>query len=100
MSEENAELLRLAVDAYNRREVEALCAELDPEVEWHPALPGLLAEQAQAQAYRGHAGIGAMFDDFDDVLGLIHLESSDGKGIRIRGYPDPEQALEEAGLAE
>jgi hypothetical protein len=40
-----------------------------------------------------------MFDDFDDVLGLIHLESSDGKGIRIRGYLDPEQALEEAGLA-
>lgn len=134
MSEENAELLRRAVDAYNRRDVEALCAELDPEVEWHPALPGLLAEQAQA--YRGHAGIGAMFDDFDDVLDLIHFEYSEihdlgdrvvaighirtrgkasgvetkspyanvadvrnGKGIRIRGYLDPEQALEEAGLA-
>ena len=98
MSEENAELLRRAVDAYHRRDVEALCAELDPEVEWHPALPGLLAEQAQA--YRGYAGIGAMFDDFDDVLDLIHFEYTDGKGIRIRGYLDPEQALEEAGLAE
>jgi hypothetical protein len=98
MSEENAELLRRAVDAYNRRDVEALCAELDPEVEWRPALPGLLAEQAQG--YRGHAGIGAMFDDFDDVLDLIHLEYTDGKGIRIPGYLDPEQALEEAGLAE
>ena len=50
MSEENAELLRRAVDAYNRRDVEALCAELDPEVEWHPALPGLLAEQALEEA--------------------------------------------------
>jgi ketosteroid isomerase-like protein len=78
-----------------------------------------------------------MFDDFDDVLDLIHFEYSEihdlgdrvvaigrirtrgkasgaetkspyanvadvrsGKGIRIRGYPDPGQALEEAGLAE
>jgi ketosteroid isomerase-like protein len=78
-----------------------------------------------------------MFDDFDDVLDLIHFEYSEihdlgdrvvaighirtrgkasgaetvspyanvadvrnGKGVRIRGYLEPEQALEEAGLAE
>jgi hypothetical protein len=40
MSAENAELLKLAVDAYNRRDLDALLRELDPEVEWRPALPG------------------------------------------------------------
>jgi ketosteroid isomerase-like protein len=133
MPGENGDLLRRAVDAYNRGDVEALNRELDPEVEWHPALPGLLAEQAPA--YRGHEGIAAMFRDFADVLDLIEFEVSEvrdlgdrvvaighirtrgkasgaetrspyanvaevrnGKGIRIRGYLDPREALREAGL--
>ena len=42
MSEENVALLRRAVEAYNRRDIPALLEELDPEVKWHPALPGYL----------------------------------------------------------
>jgi len=135
MSEENAELLRRAVDAYNRRDVEALLRELDPEVRWLPALPALLVQDAHV--YRGHDGIREMFGDFYDVLDEIHFECSeirdlgdqvvaighirtrgkasgaetkspyanlaeikDGKGIRIQGYLDPNEALEAAGLAE
>ena len=90
MSAENAELLRRAVEAYNRRDIEALVAELDPEVEWHPALPGPL--EGAATIYRGHDGIAEMFRDFCEVL--------DGKGVRIRGYLDPEEALEAARLDE
>jgi ketosteroid isomerase-like protein len=128
MSEENAELLKRAVEAYNRRDVEALVAELDPEVEWHPALPGLLV--GAATIYRGHDGIGEMFRDFYEVLDEIQFKYSEihdlgdrvvaigeirargkvsgaetrspyanvaeirnGKGIRIRGYLEPEEAL-------
>lgn len=133
MSEENIELLKRAVDAYNRRDVNALNAELHPEIEWHPALPGLLA--SQRHAYRGHDGIARMFEDFGEVLDEIHFEYwevrdrgdtvvaigrirtrgkasgaetvspyanvaelRDGKGIRITGFLDPDDALREAGL--
>ena len=133
MSEENAELLRRAVEAYNRHDIEALVAELDPEVEWHPALPGLLV--GAAAIYRGHDGIAEMFRDFYEVLDEIRFEYSEihdlgdrvvaigeirvrgkasgaetrspyanvadvsnGKGVRIRGYLDPEEALKAARL--
>ena len=135
MSRENVELLRRAVDAYNRRDVEALVAELDPEVEWMPALPGLVA--GEAAVYRGHEGIAQMFADLFEVLDEIHFsyddvrdlgdrvvaigsirtrgkasgaetespyvnvaDLRDGKGIRLRGYLDVDEALAAAGLAQ
>jgi ketosteroid isomerase-like protein len=135
MAGENAELLERAVDAYNRRDLDALLRELDPEIEWVPALPGLLGEEAPV--YRGHAGMAQMLDDLFEVLDEIHFEYADvrdlgdrviaighirvrgkasgvetespyanvaelrdGKGIRIRGYLDPAEALAAVGLAE
>jgi ketosteroid isomerase-like protein len=38
MSQENVEVFKRAFDAINRRDAEALLSELDPEVEWHPAI--------------------------------------------------------------
>lgn len=133
MSEENAELLRRAVDAYNRRDLDALLAELDREIEWLPALPGLMGEEATV--YRGHEGMAAMLHDLYEVLDEIHFEVTemrdlgervvaigemrtrgklsgaettapyvniadlrDGKGYRIRGYLDVDEALAAAGL--
>ena len=127
------ELLRRAVDAYNRRDVHALLEVLDPEVEWTPALPGFLG--AGAPVYRGYDGMRQMMDDFFDVLDEIHFEITeirelgdrvvgvgwirtrgkasgvettspyanlaevrDGKGTRIRGYLDVDEALAAAGL--
>jgi ketosteroid isomerase-like protein len=135
MAGQNAELLERAVDAYNRRDLDALLRELDPEIEWVPALPGLLGEEAPV--YRGHAGMAQMLDDLFEVLDEIHFEYADvrdlgdrviaighirvrgkasgvetespyanvaelrdGKGIRIRGYLDPAEALAAVGLAE
>jgi ketosteroid isomerase-like protein len=135
VSGENAELLKRAVDAYNRRDLDALLRELDPGIEWLPALPGLLG--GAAQVYRGHAGIAQMFHDLFEVLDEIRFEYSDvrdhgdrviaigqirvrgkasgaetespyanvaelrdGKGIRIRGYLEPADALAAVGLTE
>jgi uncharacterized protein with GYD domain len=36
MSQENLETFKRGLDAYNRRDIDALLEELDPEVEWHP----------------------------------------------------------------
>jgi hypothetical protein len=59
MSQENVELSLLAVDAWNRRDVEALIALADPDVEWHPALE----EIVERKTYRGHAGMRQYFTD-------------------------------------
>jgi ketosteroid isomerase-like protein len=108
-----------------------LLRELDPEVEWRPALPGLLG--AETPVYRGHEGIGEMLRDLYEVLDLIHFEYTEvrdlgdrvvaighirtrgkasgaeteapyvnvaeienGKGIRIRGYLNLDEALDAA----
>jgi ketosteroid isomerase-like protein len=71
---ENADLLRRAVDAYNLGDVDALVAELDPDIVWLPALPGLVEG---VEPYRGHEGIAQMFRDFAEVLDEIYFEYSD-----------------------
>jgi ketosteroid isomerase-like protein len=63
MSQEYVETYRRAVDAANRRDLDALLDEFDSDVEWHPALVGLGAE-----VYRGEAGVREMFRDVDENL--------------------------------
>jgi ketosteroid isomerase-like protein len=135
MSQENVEAYRRWLDAYNRRDVEAMIEGLDPEVEYHPALPMLLG--GVATVYRGHEGVRSLFGEIYDSFDEIHTEYSevrdlgdrvvaigrirmrgrgsgaetespagsivdfkDGKGIRIRTFLDPQEALEAAGLRE
>lgn len=54
MSQENVEVARRAVDAFNRRDLEVLVELITPDIEWYPALPGRLKE-----GYRGRAGVEA-----------------------------------------
>ena len=54
MSLENVESVQRAVEAWNADDLDAFLAELDAEVEWHPAIePGL---EGKATTYRGHDG--------------------------------------------
>ena len=135
MSQENVETFRRGFDAYNRRDVEAVLATVDPRVEWHPLLPVLLG--GEATVYRGHEGYRELVRELDEafselridlsevrdlgdwVLAIGHLrgrgkesgvateteivwlvEFKNGKGIRIREYLDPKEALEAVGLRE
>ena len=66
MSQENVESVRRTIEAYNRRDVEALLDELDPEVEWRPSLPVLLG--GDETVYRGHDGARKLLRDLDEVL--------------------------------
>ena len=55
MSQENVEIARRAVEAWNADDLGAFLAELDAEVEWHPSIePGL---EGKAITYRGHDGV-------------------------------------------
>jgi ketosteroid isomerase-like protein len=75
MSRENIESFKRAVEAYNRRDVEALLQELAPEVEWHPVLEGLLG--GEATVYRGHEGVRELLRITDETLGEIFVEFSE-----------------------
>ena len=135
MSQENVEIFKRAFDAINRRDAEALVAELDPEVEWHPAI--LMAIGGKQTVYRGHEGVREWLRDLYETLSEfqaeypeirdlgdrtvaigcvrargraseVEIESphatvaefKNGKGIRIRTFLDPKDALESVGLRE
>ena len=54
MSRENVETVQRAVGAWNADDLDAFLAELDADVEWHPAIePGL---EGKGITYRGHDG--------------------------------------------
>jgi ketosteroid isomerase-like protein len=54
MSQEKVETVQRAVEAWNADDLDAFLAELDADIEWHPAIqPGL---EGKATTYRGHDG--------------------------------------------
>ena len=54
MSQENVEVVRLGIEAFNSGDVNAILTLADTEVEWRPAFG---AATGGATAYHGHAGI-------------------------------------------
>ena len=80
MSQENVEVVKRGLEAYNRRDVEALLEELDPEVEWHPALAVLLG--GEQTVFRGHQGVRESIQEEDEALAIDQVEISE---IRDRG---------------
>ena len=79
MSQENVEAFKAAVDAYNRRDLEALLEFLDPEIEWHPATQALLG--GESAVYRGHAGVRELFRDVTEVFSYFHIELSEVRDL-------------------
>ena len=63
MSQENVEAYKRAVEASNRRDLEAMLEEFDPEAEWYPQVVGLGSE-----VYRGAEGIRELFADMDETI--------------------------------
>src|SRR3954452_11116599 len=75
MSQENVESFKRFADANNRRDVEAMLAELDPEVEWQSAVLGSLG--GEATLHRGHDGIREMLRDLYEAFSEFRVEFSD-----------------------
>ena len=72
MSQENVEVFKRAIDAYNRGDIDAFLEGLDPEVELHGALQTMFG--GEATLYRGHEGVRQWVRDIDEALADIHLE--------------------------
>ena len=68
MSEQNVELHRRGIEAFNRRDIEGVVALCDPSVEWHSTFGG-------GAIYRGHDGLRAWHKDLQDAWGTdIRIE--------------------------
>jgi ketosteroid isomerase-like protein len=93
------------LDAANRRDIEALLEELDPEVEWHPLLPTLLG--GETTVYRGHEGVRELFRDIDDAFSEFRVEMSEIRDLddrivaigAMRGRGRESRAVTESPLA-
>jgi len=72
MSQEHVETFRRAIEAYNRRDIDAFLEAIDPEVELQGALQALL--EGEAKVYRGHEGVRPWVRDIDEALAGIRLE--------------------------
>jgi ketosteroid isomerase-like protein len=72
MSQENVEALQRGVEAFNRRDVDTLLAELDPDVDWYDVFQVMLG--GEAAVFRGEEGVRELFRDFDESFAELHLE--------------------------
>ena len=82
MSQENVDAFKRGLAAYNRRDLDALFEELDPEVEWHPALAVLLG--GKQTVFRGHQGVRESIQEEDEALSMYQLEVSEIRDIGDR----------------
>jgi ketosteroid isomerase-like protein len=82
MSQENVEIVRRASDPFNRRDLPAFLAALDPDVEWMPIMATL-----EGRVYRGH----------EEVLRWLEALDADWEFFEI--YPDEFQDLGDRVLA-
>jgi len=72
MAQEDVEAFERAIEAYNRRDIDAFLEAIDPEVEWQGALQALL--ESEAKVYRGHEGVRQWVRDIDEALADLRLE--------------------------
>jgi|SRR5438477_2449383 ketosteroid isomerase-like protein len=68
MSQENVEIVRRAIEVFNRDGSEAAAAFLDPEIEWHD-----LPEQPDAGVHHGRNGFKAAADQFTGGLECFRI---------------------------
>ena len=79
MSEENVEAFKRAMDAFNRRDLEAWLSDLDPAVEWHPALG--VGLEGDAAVLRGREEVSKWFQDLFETFDDLRFEVSEFRDL-------------------
>jgi ketosteroid isomerase-like protein len=82
MSEENVEATRRFIAAYNRRDVEAMLADLDPEIEWRSGF--LIGLGGEAASFLGYEGFREALRDLFQALGETHIENAEIRDLGDR----------------
>jgi len=91
MSHANVDIVKRGIDAFNRRDVEALADVVTPDFEWFPALPSTV-EGERFSGYRGREGIETYFEDVRSTwegLRVLGNEFRDlGDSVLVLGRAD------------
>ena len=86
MSEEDVEVIRKGIEAFNAGDVEAMLALADPDLEWRPAFG---AATGGATAYHGYAGFREYWRGTQDIFDYFRFEPEqvidDGTSIVVVG---------------
>jgi ketosteroid isomerase-like protein len=91
MSRENVQTVQRAVEAWNADDLDAFLAELDPDVEWQPAIqPGL---EGKTTTYRGHEGARAIWtqdrgEAWERLTNRPHEFRDLGESVLVLGHLD------------
>lgn len=80
MSQENVELVRRALEAFPRGDVEEMLSYLDPQLEWHSAIVG----GAEGNVYLGHDGFRRWFADSFESFEELRNEWSEFRDLGDR----------------
>jgi hypothetical protein len=72
MSEENVEVFRRGMEAYNRRDIDAFLETFDPMAEIHPLTLAMFGQEATV--YRGDEGIRQFIRDVAEALPQIQVK--------------------------
>jgi ketosteroid isomerase-like protein len=80
MSQGNVDLVRGALEAFPRGDLEEMLSYLDPEVEWRSAIVG----GAEGNVYRGHEGFRRWFADSFESFEELRNEWSEFRDLGDR----------------
>ncbi len=82
MSQKNVQAFRRALEAYNRRDIEALLDAFDPLAETHPLTLTMFGQEATV--YRGHEGIRQFVRDIDEVMSEVQVRALEVRDLGDR----------------
>ena len=80
MSQENVELVKRAIDAFNRRDVDGIVECVNPDVEWFPAMPVTFG----GGAFRGPEGVAAYVGEVRDTWEEYRVVGEDFRDLGDR----------------
>src|SRR5882762_5413549 len=80
MSQENVEIVKRALGAYNARDVDLIAAYVTADFEWFPALPGTV----ERDGYRGREGIEMYLGESGDTWETLRVLGDEFRDLSER----------------
>jgi ketosteroid isomerase-like protein len=77
MSQEDVEIVRAAIDAFNQRDLAALIQRFDPEIEWAPGGPAAV----EHAVYRGRDDVSGGFASTWEAWDLFRMQESEVRDL-------------------